>query len=543
MSQPVPARKLSSLPLLLLLVACADSPQGDTANELTLAACEVAGDDTALCGTLRVPENWNSPSGRMLDLNVVILPATGTATEPPLIDLAGGPGLAATEGAPWYVTDGAAWRQNRDIILFDQRGTGDSQPAHCPEIGDAATLSPMYPLELVRECVRGLSETHDLSQYSSVASMRDIEAMRFALDAEKIDLFGMSYGTRLAQAYIRGYPRRVRAAAFIGAVPMDGKSPLSHARNAESVLQAIFGDCESDARCASAFPDLRTEWESLQELLRQSNLVADTGNGRRAIELGPFMEAFRTLLIVPSGQRAIPALITELSAGDTKRFLDMIEGSGPSLFAEGVYLSIECTESTNRIGATEIDAAVANTFLGRYRVDEQLRACSAWPGTDVPESFFEPVVSDVPLLLLAGGRDHTLSAESAASIARGFRNSRLVIVEEMGHVPDAISNLACLDRIMLDFFAAPLAPLKSGCMHDMRAPPFEVRPQGASKRDGGGHSLLAGAGHQRECCVETHRLAVKSGALRVTPTCRPIRRSIEPTGTIQPAPSCTSVGS
>jgi pimeloyl-ACP methyl ester carboxylesterase len=156
------------------------------------------------------------------------------------------------------------------------------------------------------------------------------------------------------------------------------------------------------------------------------------------------------------------------------RFLDMIDGRGPSLFAEGAYLSIECTESTKRIDATEIDAASANTFLGRYRVDEQLRACSVWPGTDVPELFFEPVVSDVPLLLLAGGRDHTLPAESANSIAKGFRDSRLVLVEEMGHVPDAISNLACLDRIMLDFFAAPLAPLESGCVHDMRAPPFEV---------------------------------------------------------------------
>jgi pimeloyl-ACP methyl ester carboxylesterase len=83
-------------------------------------------------------------------------------------------------------------------------------------------------------------------------------------------------------------------------------------------------------------------------------------------------------------------------------------------------------------------------------------------------------VSDVPLLLLAGGRDHTVPAEVANSIAKGFRNSRLVIVEEMGHVPDAISNLECLDRIMLDFFAAPLASLELGCVHDMRAPPFEV---------------------------------------------------------------------
>jgi hypothetical protein len=132
------------------------------------------------------------------------MPATGTATEPPLIDLAGGPGLAATGGAAWYVTDGAAWRRNRDIILFDQRGTGDSAPAHCPEVGDAATLSPMYPLEPVRECVRKLSDTHDLSQYSSVSAVRDIEAIRDALDAEQIDLFGMSYDTRLAQAYLRG---------------------------------------------------------------------------------------------------------------------------------------------------------------------------------------------------------------------------------------------------------------------------------------------------------------------------------------------------
>lgn len=196
MSQFVPARKLFCLPQLLLLVACADSRQGDTVNELALPAYEIAGDDTALCGILQVPENWNNKPGRVLDLNVVILPTTGTATEPPLIDLAGGPGLAATGGAAWYVTDGVAWRQNRDIILFDQRGTGDSAPAHCPEVGNAATLSAMYPLEPARECFRKLSETHDLTQFSSVSAVKDIEAIKAAFDAEQIDLFGMS------QAYI-----------------------------------------------------------------------------------------------------------------------------------------------------------------------------------------------------------------------------------------------------------------------------------------------------------------------------------------------------
>jgi len=458
----------------LSLAACGDYP------ELSLTQCEIGDGEKALCGSLPVPENWNQPGERTIALNVVVIPASEAASQPPLVDLAGGPGLPATGGAAFYVTDGSAYRRDRNVILFDQRGTGDSAPALCPSIGEAGTLTPMYPLDAVRDCVKTLSQTHDLSQYSSLSSVRDLEAVRAAVGAEQIDLFGMSYGTRLAQAYIRAYPRRVRSAVFIGTVAMDSRAPLPHAKNGESVLQAIFADCENDASCADAFPDLRRQWETLNRLLRQGQVFMDVGNERKPIAPGPFMEAFRTILTVESGQRKVPALIAALSAGDAKPFLEMVATDGPLQIAEGVYLSIECTEGTNRIRHTEIDAATANTFLGRYRVDEQMRACSVWPATSVPESFFAPVTSDVPLLLVVGGRDHATPAAHSASVAEHFSNSQLLVVEEMGHVPAGISNLECLDRIMVDFYAEPLEIPDTACVEDMRAPPFEVREVQAS---------------------------------------------------------------
>ena len=130
--------------LLSLVAACGGDDALIPERELALTDCEIGG-KSATCGFLAVPENWNRPSGRTVRLNVVVLKATGAGRHPPLIDLAGGPGLAATEGAAYYATDGLQWRSDRDVVLFDQRGTGKSAPAHCPSIGDAGTLAPMYP--------------------------------------------------------------------------------------------------------------------------------------------------------------------------------------------------------------------------------------------------------------------------------------------------------------------------------------------------------------------------------------------------------------
>lgn len=444
--------------------------------DLKLSPCSVDGtEEKALCGLLEVPENWDQPKGRTIFLNIVVAPAVNPSGLAPLFDIAGGPGVSATQGAGYYLTEGAAIRANRDVVLVDQRGTGASAPLRCPDLENASPLTRMYPLEKVRACRDALSKDHDLTQYTTLAAVRDFDAVRSALGAEKIDLFGLSYGTKFAQAYIREFPSRVRSATLMGAAPMDLRTPLFHARNSENALQLIFADCAADAACNAAYPALKADWASVLARFDEGPVAMATPDGELQVERGPFTEAFRALLNSESGQRAAPKLIHSAASGDFAPFVAATTFGPRGFIAEGLYLSIECSEGAPFITEEEIAAATAGTFLGRYRVDEQLKACAEWPVKKLPADFTEPVVSDVPVLLLSGGRDHVTPKDYALRIAEGFSNSRVVIVEEMAHFPGAISGVECIDRITLAFDAtAEPSEIDVSCIEDMKAPPFAL---------------------------------------------------------------------
>ena len=211
------------------------------ALQLALKPCQV-GPETVRCGTLAVPEDWRRPQGRRIGLKVIVLPKTGPGPEQaPMVWLEGGPGVPGTISAPLYATDLKFHRQRRAVVLFDQRGTGESNPLHCPAIETNSPLADAYvPAEVVA-CRRTLEARADLAQYTTAASVRDLEAVRLALGAEKIDLAGLSYGTWLAQAYMKAYPARVRSAALYGTVPIGEKLPLHHAANAERALRTRAG--------------------------------------------------------------------------------------------------------------------------------------------------------------------------------------------------------------------------------------------------------------------------------------------------------------
>jgi pimeloyl-ACP methyl ester carboxylesterase len=462
----------------LVAIAGAATACGGPVGEpkFALAECEIAGaKEKARCGMLEVPENWDKPNGRKISLNIVVVPAIEPTGLSPLFDLAGGPGVAATVGADYFLTDGSANRAKRDVVLVDQRGTGGSAPLRCPELENASPLTRMYPLELVRACRKTLAESHDLSQYTTLASVRDLDAVRQAIGANTIDLFGLSYGAKLAQAYIRAHPDRVRSAMMMGVPPTDLKAPLHHARNAEKTLRRIFADCAADAACAAAYPALEAKWSAVGDLFGAVPVTMSTPDGEIAVERGPFMEAFRSLLGSESGQRRVPRLIYAAAAGDFKPFVDAAANGPRGFIAEGLYLSIECAEGAPLIDPDEIEAATARSFLGRYRVDEQLAACKEWGTPAAPAAFAEPVVSATPVFLLAGGRDHVTPREFAERVARGFSNHRLIVVEEMAHNADAISSIACIDRMAQDFDAdADPAAIDASCTVEMKAPPFDL---------------------------------------------------------------------
>lgn len=465
------------LSTLCFLVAMGQ--QEARAFPLDLQTCHVAGvDETLKCGTLPVPENPALPNGRKIELHIVVLPALEKEdSRVPLFDLAGGPGLAATDGATFFATAGQIHRQHRDVVLVDQRGTGQSHPLHCPEIESENPLSAMYPRAAVRRCRRHLERDADLSQYTTRNSALDLDAVRAALGYPTVDISALSYGTRLALTYLRMFPQYVRSAALIGTVSDDAKIPLNHGRNAQATLDDIFRDCLEDASCRKTFPDLPQRWRAVLKSVSAGPTVKYSVDGRETtvrLTSGPFAEAFRQMLVTTSGQRRIPYLIDRMSLGDYEPFLARSLHSGGPAFAEGLLLSITCAEDVAWITARDRQSASSDTFLGSYRIDEQMRACSVWNVPAIPITRAGMPVN-VPVVFFAGDRDPVTPATWAATMAKGFPNSRLVTIPKLGHFPDGLQHMECFDAMMSEFFhKGSVDAIDTTCIATMTPPAFVV---------------------------------------------------------------------
>jgi pimeloyl-ACP methyl ester carboxylesterase len=437
-------------------------------------------EDTFLTATLEVPEDRDKPDGRKISLHIVIVPALEKGTkEPPLFDIAGGPGVAATTGAAEYAGVLRVHRERRDVVLVDQRGTGQSNPLRCPELEAVSRLDPMYDPAAVKRCRDELAKTADLLHYGTADAVRDLEDVRYALAYDQIDLMGLSYGTQVVQRYMREYPDNVRAAVMLGAVPLDEKIPLHHARNAEEVLQRILDDCDADPDCGRAFPSLRREWTEVLARLDadpvRTEYVDSTGASAVVIRRGPFCEALRSFMYGTSLQRRIPYLIHEAALDNFKPFLDLAMPGGGGFIAEGMYLCVTCPEGTGRIAPGEIERTTARTFLGSYRADQQAGACAEWGLAPLPDEDLAPVSSVVPTLFVAGGMDAVTPVAWAQEISSRLTNSLVIVIDHLGHFPEGLEHMECYDAIIADFFAkGSVVGLDTACLDTMTPPGFQT---------------------------------------------------------------------
>ncbi len=435
--------------------------------------------ETLLAATLVVPENRAQPSGRTISLHIVVVPAlTQGVKDAPLFDLAGGPGLAASGAASWYAADSTGYRATRDIVLVDQRGTGLSNPLRCPELEHTSKLDDMYDPDAVRRCRDELAKNADLTQYGTLAAAHDLEAVRRVMGYEKIDLIALSYGTMVAQTYMREYPHNVRCAVLQGTVPLEEKLPLHHARAAEDALQKIFDDCDRDPACGAKFPSLRTEWQTLLDSFEDGPVRAvytDSLDTRLVtIERGPFCEALRSVMITTPMQRRMPFIIHSAAQGNFYPFFAVAPpDSSDSPFAEGMYLSVTCPEGTQRITSDDIESETAGTFLGRYRIDQQIGACNQWGTTALSDEELTPVTAAIPTLLMAGGMDCVTPVAWAQQVSSRLSDSRVVVVDYLGHYPDGVANMECFDAVIRAFLrAGTTVGLDVSCIETMTPPPF-----------------------------------------------------------------------
>src|SRR4051794_10952134 len=390
----------------------------------------------ATCGTVSVPEDRTRPGGRRIDLNVIVIHAKAPRPVPSaLFDINGGPGLADTENASFYLTEGTRYWANRDIVLIDQRGTGGANPLDCPELEAAEhALQPMFPVDRVRACRDRLSARADLTKYTTDDWISDIDDVRRALGYGRIDLTGLSYGTAAALAYIARYPQHVRSAVLQSVAPAFSMPPKDHAAVGQASLKRLFADCSADAVCASAYPDLRAD------LVRALQQLRDGGK----VEPQVAMERLRSVMYSPAGLRSIPATIHRLARGDLSVLQPGAQGQGLKYYL-GVYLTITCAESLPWFNYEQAAERARRTVFGDYRLRRLRAACGTWPHARVSATRFAPVRSGVPVLFISGGRDAVTPPRWAAEVKRGFRNGRQIVLPWSGHVYDGLSNLdTCL---------------------------------------------------------------------------------------------------
>ena len=451
-----------------------------------LKPCRLDGiKEELFCGKLTVFENRQTRTGRTIDLNVVVLPALDQETKAePLFDLAGGPGVASTEAVTFYAGPGKVYRRRHDVVLVDQRGTGQSNRLSIPqEKTPQHYLTEMYPVDYVRKMRHALEQRADLTKYTTSIAIDDLDDVRAWLGYDKINLLGGSYGTQAALVYMRRHPDHLRSAILLAVAPTDLKMPLHHSESAARAMDLLLRECEQDARCHAAFPQIRDDWKNvLAQLEKQPARVEYSPPGKTApttveIQRDVFAEKIRNCMYGRDKAARIPLIVHHAAEGDFSPFLQQaIAPSIPDFIADGMYLSVTCAEDVPFINQDEAAALNANNQFGNYRVFQQARACGMWPRGEIPADFLEPVRSNAPVLIFSGNMDPVTPPKYGEEVAGYLPNSRHVIIPEAAHDVDGLTDPGCIDRIALEFLDKGDAKnLDVSCVENMVPPPFVTK--------------------------------------------------------------------
>lgn len=469
---------------LLVVIAFMAVGCSQAQPRMTLHACDAAGISGAQCGTLDVYENRSTRSGRKIGLNVVVIPALGASHSPdPVFWFEGGPGGAATQAVgPVSQQYFKGLREDRDLVFVDQRGTGQSNPLKCDDIGERPVnldryFGPLFPIETIRACRQALEPTADLTQYTTSIAADDLDDVRSALGYERINLAGASYGTIIAQAYMRQHPDRVRSAFLIGVATTGFRLPLPFAKASQNALEQLFVDCSADRVCRDAFPNVQTEFDAVLARFDRGPLavtMTDPANQQpRTVQLEreSYVERLRAMMYSTGGARYVPFVVHRAFLNDFAPFQAIATRfnlGGPNT-ARGMYFSVTCAESAPFISEAEIVLETRGTFLGDRRVRAHLAACEEWPKGKVDRAFLDPIRSDAPVVMFAGDADGSTPPWFAEAAVKFLPNGRVIRAPHTGHQIDG----PCTWNLMQAFVRNPSADeLDASCVASAHRPPF-----------------------------------------------------------------------
>tara|TARA_R110000796_G_scaffold18425_3_gene55724 strand:- start:59 stop:1678 length:1620 start_codon:yes stop_codon:yes gene_type:complete len=402
-----------AIAILLANNSYADTSQTNVAAPAKTSACYLDGLDEQLqCGKITVSENPQLPDGKQIDIHFAILPAIkNTHPNEALLAIAGGPGQSAIENATFFNRMLTKVRQQRDILLIDQRGTGKSNILSCDD--DTTELLSMNDddLDIIAMTEKCLGQIDaDVSQYGSNTALTDFEAVREYLGYQKLHLYGISYGTRMAQLYMRHYPEALLTVTLDGVVPMQ-QSVVAIGDSIERGLNVLWRDCKSTPACQQQFPDLADEYNKVDQLLATapiSQQVRDPQTDELSeflLTRSKFSGAIRMAMYMANIRALIPHAIHQAAQGNYQPILGIYTLTADSTgIAMGMHASVVCGEDIHRI-TDQMRKDAKESYISGNMLEGLEKTCQAWPIPQVDDNFSEPILSDIPTLLLSGELD------------------------------------------------------------------------------------------------------------------------------------------
>ncbi|MBK9123693.1 MAG: alpha/beta fold hydrolase [Chloroflexi bacterium] len=499
------------------------------------------------CGTLSVPENRSDPNSATIQLMVAVIPSRSPSPAPdPIVYLEGGPGGSALAAVDtWF---NSPLLDRRDLVLFDQRGTGFSEPSlNCPEMDEDTSV------EAVEECRdRLLANGVDLTAYTSAENAADVEALRLALGYEQVNLLGISYGTRLALTVMRDYPDGVRSVILDSVYPPNIDTNYNVVSDTYELISRMFADCAADPACSAAYPDLEVRFYDQLEAISASPPEIENADGE-LVELYAedvilqLIDQLKTTGLIS----AIPATLDAFASGDFDTYVDLFtNGAGDSLSSsselaqelaqeltedelneiralaadndmaaiaqlladifeltdeevgiaargfidlgvdvdtveaveppdidddsEGMNLSVQCSEEMPFMSVEEADRRADAIDMPELLRDElkvgtliEFEQCAVWPVGQLDVNENQPVVSDIPTLVLNARYDTATppwwGELAAATLSNGFSFEFPMV----GH--GVIDGGPCPMSMVQAFVEDPLAAPDSSCISSMDA--------------------------------------------------------------------------
>jgi pimeloyl-ACP methyl ester carboxylesterase len=466
----------------LLAVVGALALQGPAISAPTFdeTACDLPDVAPALrprlrCGTVAVPRDHDDPTAGSFKLAVVIVGTTAKDRQPdPVLFLHGGPGSPLT-GRTGRIAqrESAVLAPDRDLILVDQRGSGRSEPALCPEL-------PAQQLQLIarnpepaafdrawgqgyRDCRRALAQAGlDPAWFGTVATSEDLDIVRQALGVARWNVYGRSYGTTVGLAMMARHPDSLRAVVLDSVYPPD-PLPRSYGETANAALDATFAACGADPACVAAHPDLSATFDGAMAALERDPLTIPMGPEKFVLGPRGFAVIVEQMLYYPPLLAQLPRMIQAVHDRDADSLRPVIEHLAAGFLdgSRGNQVAVHCRD---RPGPH------ATTRRGRIGLfDPQDAVCRDWAVSPAPPPI---AASAVPSLLLAGGRD-PITPPALARYAAGMLGPSARVVEFPTLAHDIGEFSPCGAGLITRFVRDPRATLDTTCA--AAVPPVKFR--------------------------------------------------------------------